>query len=192
MSTQLCGHYVWRSHEYVAATPEAPHEDGTQADASYVRSEEIRTQPGPNYKGIGPLVYNGVASSMMGASGADTPSNGASLSWTTTNNGATGIETQYCVPKYATKNGGMKHPPADVVVTVLDNDVIADQGEIIPCRQTSLFSSTGSNQWLVDQNCANGDAGGLPGYPIANVDRVDLENQVGGQTARALPSGVAA
>jgi hypothetical protein len=130
---------------------------------------------------IGPLTDNGVASSLMGAAGAGTVDNAASLSWTTTNNAATGIETQYCVPKYATKNGGMMHPPADVVVTVHDNDVITDQGPISPCRQTSLFSSTGSNQWLVDHNCANGDAGGLPGYPVTAVDRTDHSAQVGGQ-----------
>ena len=161
------------AHEQVAATPDAPN-DGTQVDAAYARVEEIRAAPGPNYQGVGPID----GGSLMGTLGAATADNAASLSWTT-GNAADGIEAQYCVPKYATKNGGMMHPPADVVVTVLDNDEIADQGEITPCRQTSLFSSTGSNQWLVDENCLNGDAGGLPGYPVTSVDRTDLANQVG-------------
>jgi len=168
-------------HADVEPSPEAPHEDGQQTDISYARDEEIRAQPGPNYMNIGPLTDNGVTSSLMGTAGAGTTDNAASLSWTTGNNGASGIEAQYCVPKYATKNGGMMHPPADVVVTVLDNDVIVDQGDIPTCRQTSLFSSTGSNQWLVDHNCRNGDAGGLPGYPIGTVDRTHHSDQVGGQ-----------
>jgi len=166
------------AHDEVAASPDAPNESGQQVDAAYARSEEILAQPGPNYAGVGPVA----GGSLTGTLGAATATNPASLTWTTTNNAATGIETQYCVPKYATKNGGMMHPPADVVVTVTDNDVIADQAAITPCRQTSLFSSTGSNEWLVDENCANGDAGGLPGYPISTAaDRTDLSGQVGGQ-----------
>eukprot|EP01047_Picozoa_sp_COSAG01_P106897 COSAG01_NODE_35961_length_524_cov_1.075294_1_plen_139_part_10 len=90
----------------------------------------------------------------------------------------TGIENTFCVPKYATQNGGMKNEPADVRVIVHDNDALSGQPAITPCRQTSLFSTSalestsgsmpvaGGNQWLVDQNCQNGDAGGLPGYPV--------------------------
>ena len=89
------------------------------------------------------------------------------------------MEQHYCVPKYATKNGGMKFKPIDVTVTVTDNDDIATQGAITcspsdeaagtctQCRQTSLFSSTGKTEWLVDHNCEGGDAGGLPGYPVS-------------------------
>ena len=73
----------------------------------------------------------------------------------------------------------MKFKPIDVTVTVTDNDDIATQGAITcspsdeaagtctQCRQTSLFSSTGKTEWLVDHNCEGGDAGGLPGYPVA-------------------------
>ncbi len=159
------------AHTEMDATPEAPHEDGTQLDATFVRAEEVTASPGPNYAGVGPVVGPGV-----GAPTAATPSNGAALSWTTTN-AASGVETQYCVPKYATKNGGMAFPPLDVQVTVTDNDAIAIQGEIDPaeCRQTSLFSSTGSNEWLVDKNCRAGDAGGLPGYPITSVLAFDAD-----------------
>ena len=73
----------------------------------------------------------------------------------------------------------MKFKPIDVTVTVTDNDDIATQGAITcsssdeaagtctQCRQTSLFSSTGKTEWLVDHNCEGGDAGGLPGYPVS-------------------------
>ena len=67
----------------------------------------------------------------------------------------------------------MKHPPNDVQVNVIDNDVLAVEDDVWPCRQTALFrfpaeddSSRFDNEWLVDYNCKNGDAGGLPGYPI--------------------------
>jgi len=78
----------------------------------------------------------------------------------------------------------MRFPPADVSVRVTDNDVVADQtalaGGVGACRQTRLFqyadqsvsanrqkasSGVHSTEWLVDYNCKNGDAGGLPGYP---------------------------
>ena len=146
------------AHLHVTATPDAPHTDGSQTDTGYVRAEEVTATPGPNYQGVAPTgPTNGPT--------ANTAENAAALSWATTNT-ADGVETQYCVPKYATKNGGMAFPPLDVEVTVTDNDNIEVQGAISPCRQTSLFSSTGSNEWLVDKNCLNGDAGGLPGYPI--------------------------
>ena len=104
---------------------------------------------------------------------------------------ARGVEETFCVPKYATAAGGMAHLPNDVVVKVLDNDVIKNQTEITPCRQTSLFSyptelavsssSSGSTvqqaEWLVDYNCKNGDAGGLPGYPVGGLNV--RENNVG-------------
>merc|ERR1711865_436865 len=107
---------------------------------------------------------------------------GAENSWPTSSTKSdpdTGIELAYCVPKYATKNGGMKHKPADVSVIIMDNDIIAAQGAISNCRQTSLFSSSAirrtssesdpffGNEWLTDYNCKNGDGGGLPGYPVA-------------------------
>jgi len=99
-----------------------------------------------------------------------------------------GVEQKFCVPKYATQNGGMSHPPNHVVVQVGDNDVIKDQAVISPCRQTSLFSyptelavstNQGAHQseWLVDYNCQNGDAGGLPGYPVGGFKV--KENNVG-------------
>jgi hypothetical protein len=158
------------------------------SNTNFKRAEPVRTSPGPNLYGVGPS---------KSASGAT--ATGASLSWPTSNTISdggeaagkqnanaeatttqnTGIETTYCVPKYATKNGGMKHPPADVTVIVKDNDIIADvtNTSITPCRQTSLFSSTSvtrttttsagiGNMWLTDYNCKNGDAGGLPGYPV--------------------------
>lgn len=146
-------------------------------DATYVRAEPVRTSPGANRADVGPstAATNGVSAFPQ-----------ASDSWPTLNTGVTddgyntGVEATYCVPKYATKNGGMKNPPADVVVRVLDNDIIAVQGDIPSCRQTSLFSSTAlesvggdtqlSNEWLVDQNCQNGDAGGLPGWPVVTSD----------------------
>jgi hypothetical protein len=154
------------AHAHVDATPEAPHEDGQQLDATYARAEEVTESPGPNYAQVGPVTGGSKAGHTVAGPTAATTTNGASLSWTTTN-AADGVETQYCVPKYATKNGGMAFPPLDVAVTVHDNDNIAVQDEITPCRQTSLFSSTGTNEWLVDKNCKEGDAGGLPGYPIA-------------------------
>jgi hypothetical protein len=98
-----------------------------------------------------------------------------------------GTESTYCVPKYATKNGGMFSEPQDVRVHVFDNDAISAQGAISPCKQTSLFSTSaldgsdtvaGGNMWLVDQNCANGDAGGLPGYPVAYSEVVGSESNV--------------
>ena len=156
-------------HGLVNASPDAPHEDGTQTDAAYLRPEEMKTSPGPNYKRVGPVIGGSWTDHTVGGATAATDGNGASLSWPTTNTvGPTGVETHYCVPKYATKNGGMAFPPLDVTVTVEDNDDIEVQGAISPCRQTSLFSSStaGQNEWLVDKTCTNGDAGGLPGYPI--------------------------
>ena len=76
----------------------------------------------------------------------------------------------------ATKvKSNMANPPKDVVVTIKDNDNIATQSAsaISACRQTMLFNypqATGtedSSEWLVDYNCNNGDAGGLPGFPGA-------------------------
>merc|ERR1712146_340852 len=87
-------------------------------------------------------------------------------SWPTTNTGADGVETRFCVPKYATKNGGLKFPPNDVNVVISDNDVISEQGDIPGCRTTSLYSypddATRTSEWLVDHNCATADSGGLP------------------------------
>jgi len=94
----------------------------------------------------------------------------------------------------------MKWPPLKVDVRVTDNDAVADQaplaGGTSACRQTRLFqyadasSSTYTNkdgtgvhktEWLVDYNCKNGDAGGLPGYPasaaIAGDAGVDGDDQ---------------
>merc|ERR1712146_120937 len=94
-------------------------------------------------------------------------------SWPTTNTGADGVETRFCVPKYATKNGGLKFPPNDVNVVISDNDVISEQGDIPGCRTTSLYSypddATRTSEWLVDHNCATADAGGLPGYPATSA-----------------------
>merc|ERR1719498_656020 len=56
-------------------------------DATFVRTEPVRTTPGPNAAGVGPTVD--------------------STSWPTNNTAPDGLETSYCVPKYATKNGGM-------------------------------------------------------------------------------------
>jgi hypothetical protein len=82
---------------------------------------------------------------------------------------------QVCVPRYATENGGMAFPPLPVEVDVVDNDVLAIEDEVWPCKQTSLFrfpvegfnpdSPKYQNEWLIDYNCKSGDAGGLPGYP---------------------------
>ena len=83
---------------------------------------------------------------------------------------------QTCVPRYATDNGGMAFPPLEVEVDVVDNDVLAIEDEVWPCKQTSLFRfpvegfnsamPKYDNEWLVDYNCKSGDAGGLPGYPV--------------------------
>ena len=82
---------------------------------------------------------------------------------------------ELCVPRYATDSGGMAFPPLVVEVDVVDNDVLAIEDEVWPCKQTSLFrfpvegfdpaSPKYQNEWLVDYNCKSGDAGGLPGYP---------------------------
>jgi len=93
--------------------------------------------------------------------------------------------------------------PAHVKVHVTDNDVVADQSALAggqgACRQTKLFqyadaSNTANTQlqgsgvhkteWLVDYNCKNGDAGGLPGYPadsaIAGDANIAGDDQCGG------------
>merc|ERR1711871_1048456 len=122
-------------------------------DATFVRTEPVRTTPGPNAAGVGPTVD--------------------STSWPTNNTAADGLETSYCVPKYATKNGGMMFPPNNVNVVISDNDVISEQGAISGCKTTSLYSypddSTRSSEWLVDHNCGTNDAGGLPGFPGSSV-----------------------
>ena len=73
---------------------------------------------------------------------------------------------------------------------------VAGGDQVWPCRQTSLFKfpdtdfeKTGQyhDEWMVDYNCKNGDAGGLPGFPIefangdANVpgDRQCIDNRAG-------------
>merc|ERR1711871_1264795 len=82
-----------------------------------------------------------------------------------------------------TAKGGMRFPPNDVVVTVTDNDSVDDDtvdsraaSSDGNCRQTSLLQYTDSafkinrKEWLTDWNCDSADAGGLPGYPVANTD----------------------
>merc|ERR1711937_1067182 len=81
-----------------------------------------------------------------------------------------------------TAKGGMRFPPNSVVVTVTDNDSAEDDSVASRaasagnCRQTSLLQYTDSTfkinrkEWLTDWNCDSGDAGGLPGYPVANAD----------------------
>ena len=100
--------------------------------------------------------------------------------------------------------------PADVTVTVTDNDdIAAEVANTAACRQTQLFQfadSTGvggsnydygtsatvsaratagdgvlTTKWLIDYNCKNGDAGGLPGYPAGvAVDGALPEDNTGG------------
>jgi len=138
---------VRTAHTHVLGDPAAL--GGRMVEASFVRAEPVRTSPGPNADGVGPTVD--------------------ASSWPTTNSAGDGLETTYCVPKYATKNGGLKFPPNDVNVVVTDNDIIGDQGPIAGCKTTSLYSypddSSRSAEWLVDHNCATNDAGGLPGFP---------------------------
>jgi hypothetical protein len=67
-------------------------------------------------------------------------------------------------------------------VSIVDNDIIGDVTNPVlvdsKCKQTSFFmwsdtaeaandKQTGveRSEWLIDYNCDNGDAGGLPGYP---------------------------
>jgi hypothetical protein len=82
-----------------------------------------------------------------------------------------------------TVKGGMRFPPNDVVVTVTDNDSAEDDtatsaaaSAAANCRQTSLLQYTDSKfkisrkEWLTDLSCNSNDAGGLPGYPVANTD----------------------
>ena len=81
-----------------------------------------------------------------------------------------------------TAKGGMRFPPNNVIVTVTDNDAVQDDSAASAalsagnCRQTSLLQYTDSafkisrKEWLTDWNCDSGDAGGLPGYPVANTD----------------------
>jgi hypothetical protein len=174
---------VVADHEKKGGNKASPGLSGSAVQqAIFKRDEAVRTTPGPNHYGVGPSTNP-----------SSVTATGAGLSWPTGNTASgstnangeagtvpnTGIELAYCVPKYATKNGGMKHQPADVSVIVQDNDIIASQGDIAPCRQTSLFSSTAllrdssgtnfGNEWLIDYNCQNGDAGGLPGYPVDSV-----------------------
>ena len=126
---------------------------GRVVDAPFVRLESVRTSPGPNGAAVGPTVD--------------------ASSWPTTNSAGSGIETKYCVPKYATKNGGMFFKPNDVNVVISDNDIIAEQADIADCKTTSLYSypddSSRTSEWLVDHNCLAGDAGGLPGFPASEV-----------------------
>merc|ERR1711998_596401 len=55
--------------------------------------------------------------------------------------------------------------PADVTDIVKDNDIIADVTNTSVTRTTTTSAGIG-NMWLTDYNCKNGDAGGLPGYPV--------------------------
>jgi hypothetical protein len=139
-------------------------------DETFVRALPVRAQPGPNAPDL---------TQCPGDQACGEPHNPTqdATSWPVENQAAgveTGFETLFCLPKYATQNGGMKFPPNDVTVTVTDNDVISEQDSaaIASCKQTSLYSypddSARKSEWLVDYNCDNGDAGGLPGYPAAD------------------------
>jgi hypothetical protein len=73
-----------------------------------------------------------------------------------------------CVPRFATSSGGLAFPPVAIETKVIDNDVLAIEKEVWPCRQTALFrfpdtefDVTGKyhDEWLVDGNCKSGDAG---------------------------------
>jgi len=173
-------------HPLKGGNQASPGLSGAAAQSTaFARQEAVRTSPGPNYFGVGPSTAAGDLVSATGAENSWPTSNTKSDADKTNANGNstsvpnTGIELAYCVPKYATKNGGMKHKPADVSVIIMDNDIIAAQGAISNCRQTSLFSSSAirrtssesdpffGNEWLTDYNCKNGDGGGLPGYPVA-------------------------
>jgi hypothetical protein len=111
------------------------------------------------------------------------------------------------VPRFATPNGGLAFPPNPVVVDVIDNDILAVEDTVWPCRQSSLFrfpnddfeqSHRYHDEWLVDYNCKNGDAGGLPGFPSefangdANVpgDRMCPDNRAGPYCEDCLPQYV--
>ena len=82
----------------------------------------------------------------------------------------------------------LNNPPVDVIAQVTDNDDITEQATaaVAGCRATALFQYADSagesagqqatavggrgvfkKQWLTDYNCDSGDAGGLPGYPVA-------------------------
>jgi hypothetical protein len=76
----------------------------------------------------------------------------------------------------------MRFPPNNVVVTVTDNDAVADDSTVSAaasaaanCRKTTLKQYTDAafkinrKEWLTDWNCDSDDAGGLPGYPVANA-----------------------
>jgi hypothetical protein len=178
-------------HKLKGGNKASPGLSGAAAqESTFTRKEAVRTTPGPNYYGVGPsTAANDLVSATSAADSWPTlntkSDQDADAADRTNANDAkktvpnTGIELAYCVPKYATKNGGMKHKPADVSVIVMDNDIISAQGAISGCRQTSLFSSSAirrtssesdpffGNEWLTDFNCKNGDAGGLPGYPVA-------------------------
>jgi hypothetical protein len=200
------------AHSGVGPTPAAPNSGGgEQVDAAYARDEAVTASPGPNRANIGPLTVANAAvlNSGITMGVAATTKNHAELTWTTLNNPDSGglateqdpMEQHYCVPKYATKNGGMKFKPIDVTVTVTDNDDIATQGAITcspsdeaagtctQCRQTSLFSSTGKTEWLVDHNCEGGDAGGLPGYPVSQSGSLIGDALVSGDDQCASGTG---
>jgi hypothetical protein len=96
----------------------------------------------------------------------------------------------------------MKFPPLDTSVRISDNDAVVDQTALSSsCRQTRLFqyadasdttytdvvgSGVHKTEWLVDYNCKNGDAGGLPGYPadaaISGDAGIDGDGQCAGGT----------
>jgi hypothetical protein len=181
-------------------------------NSAFVRPLPVRATPGPNKAQVPPSGLPGGPSAFIQGSdytaetawptlntASDASSNANSNSVTSIN---TGIENTFCVPKYATQNGGMKNEPADVRVIVHDNDALAGQLAITPCRQTSLFSTSalestsgnapvaGGNQWLVDQNCQNGDAGGLPGYPVVTPLHGSNKPYVVGSEARVPTIGV--
>lgn len=69
-----------------------------------------------------------------------------------------------------------------VDVGIIDNDAIQVQGEISPCRMTSLFNydpdvqamDSTTSEWLTDYNCNNGDVGGLPGYSSTGTTWSDI------------------
>jgi len=117
------------------------------------------------------------------------------------------FDAVFCVPRFATPNGGLAFPPNPVVVDVIDNDILAVEDTVWPCRQSSLFrfpnddfeqSHRYHDEWLVDYNCKNGDAGGLPGFPSefangdANVpgDRMCPDNRAGPYCEDCLPQYV--
>ena len=102
----------------------------------------------------------------------------------------TNVESEYTLGARSSSDrstgDAMKFPPLNVWIAVVDNDAQREltTSEIddlrSTCKQTSMFqfadakgSGSGeqngvtSSKWLTDYNCDSGDAGGLPGYPLA-------------------------